>query len=252
MSVARTKWSCSCNGYFSGQTDQLLECLVFLSKYYRLQRPLRLSPPVWHRAVISQMVSQKPSFQIELDPQKIFNSDKHTHKKEEYTLSHLNNHLQRILARIGYSEFSYFQIEGGFVLSTRLEQINADGSPKNGRMRWEPKLGLNDEFTFESVIKRIFQSPKGHYRVFLFVVSSSDILESDHVVSEETVISWLRNGAVRISDTTSQVVLADNHTCVAFVYEFYQKGLHSKPIFVDSNAIPAKNHLSASGFYAYK
>lgn len=194
----------------------------------------------------------KASSKIELDPQKIFNSDKHTHKKEEYTLGHLNNHLQRILARIGYSEFSYFQIEGGFVLSTRLEQINADGSPKNGRMRWESKLGLNDEFTFESVIKRIFQSPKGHYRVFLFVVSSSDILESDHVVSEETVISWLRNGAVRISDTTSQVVLADNHTCVAFVYEFYQKGLHSKPIFVDSNAIPAKNHLSASGFYAYK
>lgn len=234
-------------------SSALIMGFVFLSSYivnkdinYRYNElPLAQSPPP---------LSTKPSFPSklpqasarELIPLEVLFGHNHFLPR---TLGHLNLHIVNALRHIGHTELSYFWIPSGYVLVTRLEKINSDGSPKSEPERWETKLDSTTELSVERILRTLFTANKGYYRIIVFIISSNALTESTDKILEEEAIMWLRQGADRLPRELAKMRLSDGHECTALIYEFEQVDTKTLPHFISPGKIPAHNHLEASGFY---
>ena len=74
--------------------------------------------------------------------------------RDAATLGDVAERLTTALEGLGYSEHSFYRAPGGFVLATRLEQIEFDGTPKAEPLRWSAVLPPREDLLARQLYRR--------------------------------------------------------------------------------------------------
>ncbi len=166
------------------------------------------------------------------------------------TLGEVAMRLTTALGGLGYSEHSFYAAPGGFALATRLEQIEFDGTPKGGPLRWSAELPPRKLFSLESVIDALFSAPEGHYREIVFVVNDQPFSTAARPVTREEAGAWLSGGLNRLPNSIAAQPLNDAHIGTALIYQFRKVGYTRAAVANPDGAVPAVQHLERSGILA--
>jgi len=156
--------------------------------------------------------------------------------------------VQGALTAAGYSETSFYNVPDGFVIVTRLEQIDRHGKAKSGSERWNVEAPGQDESFFLKVLKGMVGATSGNYRLFVFVVSTDDRGPTISEPSYGDAKLWFLRGSTALSaDIASRPVTA-GHRMSVLVYEFEsitkQKVLARVP-----GLLTCEDHLVKAGLW---
>lgn len=166
------------------------------------------------------------------------------------TLGDVARHLDLALARVGYSERSYYAVPGGFALATRLEQITPDGAPKPDPQRWSTTLPEQPVFSLGDYLRVLFAAPRGDYRVIVFIVTDQAFATSARIATNAQAEAWLAGGMDRLPRALRAIAFDANFEASALVYQFRKTAHSDPPIALDSSAASAARQLDRSGISA--
>jgi hypothetical protein len=141
----------------------------------------------------------------------------------EPTLGHAVELINAALDGGGYVERSYFAAPGGFAMATRLERIEADGTPKQEE-RWSVAVQPLQSFSLGAYLRALFTAPAGYYRIIVFVVTSQPFAQSAERVSRDDALAWLHEGLNRLPDSIAAARYTERHAVTALIYQFEQPG----------------------------
>jgi hypothetical protein len=158
-------------------------------------------------------------------------------------LRDVDRRLSAALRHAGYDEKSYHAVPDGFSLTARLEQINADGTPKRGIERWVLDSRALHEFSLSSYLDVLLRSRPGLFRVIVFIVTPHPFSQSDRRVSREDALAWLREGFNRLPDSVGRIEYTDAYHCTALVYEFEKRSGQASARVVSPSRLVARTHL---------
>lgn len=131
-------------------------------------------------------------------------------------------------------EVGLFQAPGGFVMLTKLEQIDSDGKP--AAERWlsyrKPPSSLSE------YLVALFLSPPGYYRTIAFVFTN----ESDFGSSDQPLPAF-NTGATDLPDDIAKIPLSSRQAFV-LVYAFQRRDYGKPRPYM---ALSASVHLARSG-----
>jgi hypothetical protein len=168
--------------------------------------------------------------------------------EEATTLGDVNYRLLEALDARGYDDRSYYGVPNGFAIVTRIEQIDSKGFPKNTN-RWVSELAPISlkEFSWDEYLEALFKAPEGHYRIFVFIVTSDLVISSGTPVSQGEAETWKLKGANKLPTDMERLPFTKDHTCTVYVYEFVQSG-HGNPANQNiPSEISALQHLERAG-----
>lgn len=141
----------------------------------------------------------------------------------------------------GYFDRSYFAAPGGFAMVTRLERIDADGTPSQPG-RWSVEAQPLESFSLGAYLRALFTAPAGYYRIIVFVVSSQAFTQSAQGVSREEALDWLHEGLNRLPDSIAGVPYTGRHAVTALIYQFEQPG-RQEALLVLQGGPSGREHL---------
>jgi hypothetical protein len=150
--------------------------------------------------------------------------------------------LTAALSATGYLQRSYFVIPEGFALVTQLEQINADGSPREAPDRWLKETPHLTRFSLQAYLRALFTAQAGHYRIIAFLTTTVPFVQSDATVKRDDAEAWLRAGCNRLPTEIGLRKIGSETAITALVYEFLQSD-SGRAEQVDSSV----DHLLRSG-----
>lgn len=148
----------------------------------------------------------------------------------------------------GFDDWAYFSIPAepdAFGLVTRLEQIDpAKGTPLVGSARWAERVHATTMMSFWQSLTMLSR-PKGHYRVFVFVLSKQRTPEHPGDRATMTVArGWTSTGKRFLPEDTRKLTMATAHRLTVRVYDFsYEDKGTSRNI----SSWPASEHLRSAG-----
>lgn len=166
------------------------------------------------------------------------------------TFRDVEKRISNALDSAGYDDKSYFGVPGGFAIVTRLEKMDAYGFP-DYRYRWAsalPPISFTD-FSLSDYLRALFGAPKGHYRVFVFVVSSEPVLQSGTPVAQLDAQTWIVEGANRLPNQMEDLPYTREHRTTAYVYEFVQSGIGETARFNIPSDFTGKTHLKRADLW---
>jgi hypothetical protein len=163
-------------------------------------------------------------------------------------LTHADHALRYILSSAGYVETSYHPIPDGFAMVTRLEQIEADGRPKEPG-RWEISGPAFRSFSILEYLRALFTAPPGHYRILVFTVTPVPVTQSSASVSSGEAGEWLRSGSDILPEKVGNQEFNWNYHCTVLIYEFEHGSARSKAA-LRYPGLPATSHLTGAGLTA--
>ncbi len=174
---------------------------------------------------------------------------------EGLNLLEAGNKLSAALAdeSCGYLEqgFYDFPYGRGFVLATRLEQIDPDDARPKQPGRWSTKVDpLNDGFSLTSYLKALFFADNGHFRLLLFVFSDQPLLFDEtkkRSISREEGAGLVRNGDPQLSAAYDDLQFDDGYHCTALIYEFEQSEFTHAVKLVEKSPHSGAVHLQSAG-----
>ena len=159
-------------------------------------------------------------------------------------LADVNRQIMEALEACGYSEHSYFAVPGeGFALVTRIEQINADGTPKSEPDRWSVVVSAMQHFSLAEYLRALFTANTGFFRVIVFVATSTPFTQDTTTVSRETAMSWLTSGMNRLPAEIAEGVFDRRFACHALIYEFEHPRVEEQALLKIPGRMPGKMHL---------
>lgn len=165
-------------------------------------------------------------------------------------LRDVDRRITKALEKNGYSESSYYAVPSGFALVTKIEQINDDGTPKEGPQRWSLEVSRLSEFTLSAYLRALFLAPPGYYRVIVFIVTPYPFVQSDAKVTAEQATQWLKGGVNQLSESIGALDFSrENYACTALVYEFKRRTESDKPTILDPGNILGRIHLLKAGIW---
>lgn len=167
-------------------------------------------------------------------------------------LSDVDEKITAALLQSGYDERSYWEVPNGFVISTRLERIERNGTPDYDR-RWENSLSpiSFDNFSLSEYINALFGAPEGYYRVFVFIVTTDIIVPSGTPISQAEAETFGSNGASGLPTEIVSLPYTSNYNCLVYVYEFVQSGIGQIPQQKLNSETTASEHLYRTGLLPY-
>ncbi len=169
------------------------------------------------------------------------------------TIGDATNRIVSALEQSGYSERSFYLAEnGGVVLATRLERIDANGVPLTDSKRWmtgatfQERAGRN----LAEFLTGLFYADPGYYRVILFVIGGEPFRSSERRATQIEVLEWLEQGLGRLPKSASELIFNSADGCVAIVYEFVSRDKAFEAGILRPGRFPARTHLEVSGVLA--
>jgi hypothetical protein len=169
---------------------------------------------------------------------------------EEATLRLVSARLERAFERSGYGRIGYHWVPGGFALVSQLEQVQADGRPRERVHRWQDTIApiwLGDLISY---IKALFSAPIGHYRVVVFVATSRPFgFRAEPVATAREMEGFLKSGFSVLPASTGDIVYTENHYCTALIYQFEKRARDSPASFIRQSSLTGKEHLAAAGLW---
>ena len=166
------------------------------------------------------------------------------------TLGGMDKVFRRGLSTCGY-EGRYFSAPGGFVLVTRLEQIEDDGSPSPEPARWQLALPGRYDFWNLSFWKNLITGTKGNYRIVALVVSDQGFSQRSEGVDAGQAMAWFGEGWQKLPPGIRSQPFTSEHTVTALVYEFERSEIEAEvkgPL--NPLNLRAKTHLLKAGLLA--
>jgi hypothetical protein len=164
------------------------------------------------------------------------------------TLGSSARRLETAFDAAGYGERSYYWIPGGFVLVSRIEQIQADAAPVASPARWAVntppvKSGVID------YIRALFNAPPGFYRVIVFTVTDQDFAAANRPPASSEARSWITAGSLRLPETVGKLPYSERHYTTALIYEFERSAAQPEArVRMPSNS-PGRVHLEKAGLW---
>lgn len=158
------------------------------------------------------------------------------------TLGDANNILVNAIgpSPCGYSDRSYYEIPNGFVLVTKVEEINPDCTSISGRYRFS-------EGQYESLSFWDFFAPrKGYFRVFAFLITDQVFNASTTRVTASGALDWIRLGANILPDAIKNKPFKPGYNCTVIVYEFKSEEANTHLLPLSSPQFTAQYHLEKS------
>ncbi len=152
------------------------------------------------------------------------------------TLGTVQKRLTRTLSRIdpGF-ESGLFAVPGGFVMLTRLEQINQQGGGLPGNNRWKdvrpPPSSLTD------ILIRLFAAPPGYYRSIAFVFTSDTNFGRSNVPLPD-----YSDGGRTLPPAIAKIKYADRNAH-AIVYSFRRRDTGKAKMYRELSALQHLNGL---------
>lgn len=165
------------------------------------------------------------------------------------TLGDAAARLDAAIVQAGYEAPGYYAIPGGFAMATRMEQIEADGTPVDEAQRWSTGLPPPKISSLGDYLSALLSAREGYYRVIVFTFSDQPVAASSVKASEADANDWAPGGADRLPDGVARQPFSSNHRCLVLVYEF-RKLAGSNPTANPDGAPPALVHLERSGILA--
>jgi hypothetical protein len=165
-------------------------------------------------------------------------------------LEDVNNILVSALHKQGYTDKSYFGIgendnNHGFVIATRLEQINEDATSKEDPNRWNPDLIKDIKLSFNNIIKSLFFTNEGYFRVIVFVITDLDIDKSEISVNREEALSWVKGGKDKLPKEVAQKA-KQGFEITALIYEYKLQENRVEAKLVEQSLKTGVIHLTKS------
>ncbi|MEM7766345.1 MAG: hypothetical protein AAF253_02530 [Pseudomonadota bacterium] len=157
--------------------------------------------------------------------------------------------LERGLDAAGYAQRAFYGIGcDGFAVVTRLEQIDAAGTPVEGAERFEP-TDASGPFSLTSYVAQLFYAPPGFYRQITFVVTPRRIEGDGSRTSEAELDALLDAGASTLPNTFGESPFTPRHDVTALIYEFRADGNRDAEAIIPAR-LQGDTHLEASGISA--
>jgi hypothetical protein len=152
--------------------------------------------------------------------------------------------LTAAFERCGYGDKSFYAVPDGFAMASRLEQMNADGTP--GPERWSLEVNPMRKFAVRDYLQALFHARPGHYRVVVFMVTNHPFKQKDAKVNSDEAGAWVREGLNELPSEIGDRDFTDDYACTALIYEFKRVG-NGAATFVEPSELSAHDHLDRSG-----
>ncbi len=170
---------------------------------------------------------------------------------EAILLSDVDNRLHAAMDKCGYTTSTYYPLESGFALVTRIEQINPDGTPLPGDNRWSLETERNCESffgAFKNYMSALLIGKKpGYFRVIVFMVTSQEFSQSGISVTDEEAKEWFTKGLNVIPRSCKFIPYTNNFSVTALIYEFKITS-HTSELVIPS--FTGKIHLQRSKLWS--
>jgi hypothetical protein len=165
-------------------------------------------------------------------------------------LRDVDGRITDALEQNGYYESSYYAVPAGFALVTKMEQINSDGTPKQGLQRWIIAPPTLVKFSLTAYLAALFRATPGYYRVIVFIVTPYAFAQSIVEVTPEEANEWLSGGLNRLPASIGSLdFLREDYACTALIYEFERASEAEEPRIRRPGLIPGHTHLVKAGIW---
>lgn len=163
---------------------------------------------------------------------------------EKTSVGDVAKKLEHVLDEAGYSEKVWFYVRDGFVVMTRLEQIDPDTVESlEGGLRWQNDIAPPKDLA--SYLKGIIYPKEGHFRIIAFAFTTQEcridvFLEVKHIDFK----NWFSSGVINgISEEVKNLPYIKYHNCVALVYEFRKFAGSDELVLKSKSNFPGRIHL---------
>jgi hypothetical protein len=160
--------------------------------------------------------------------------------------------INAALDKARYGDRRYFVIKGGFVLLTRIEQTEKDGTPKPPPARWDTHISYIDSFSVPGMLKTFVLAPDGYFQVLAFVVTDEPVNSRKVAGTDVEVSHLLASGLHYPPPSVTLTPTSKNTQCTVLVYEF-EKSADSKDtdkLFSQKGRMTAQEHLTKASLWA--
>lgn len=155
--------------------------------------------------------------------------------------------LHRSLRKAGY-EYSYFSVERGFALVSRMERITDAGAPyPDPKLRFDASVKHLTVFSIQDYLKALFLAPPGYFRLIVFIVSPVPFSATGKPVSADEANAWLQQGANMLPPAVGRLNYSKDYACTALIYEFEKRDTNAHPTERQPGRLSAQTHLVMSG-----
>ncbi len=156
----------------------------------------------------------------------------------------------RILAALtqkGYVQRAHYAVPNGFVLITRLEQINSQGIALNEPYRFSGSLP--PPASLSSYLTGLFTSPPGYFRIIAFVITNADFNDVGNPLDEAAALDLL-NGPAALPGPFATRALPSGAKLTALIYEYQKASTSQSSRAIPIHAtVPAVTHLQRAGLW---
>jgi len=215
--------------------------LLFVATFFTL-RPSH-HPALLYGIPVFDLPPPQPSDHVDL-PRSFF--------ADAGTLGAVATVLAGALSAEQYRQPTYYAVPGnGFAMATNIERIHADGASFSGTKRWDVVMKPPPVWKLE-YLRSLFTKdlPPGHFRVFIFVVTTMIFDSTSDKVTRDQASAWRPRGANRLPAALANLPFDDRYAVTALVYEFEYPPGADKVIVKRPGALKAEAHLKAARLWA--
>ena len=205
--------------------------------------------------VTNQQIASFPSFPDTVPlPSRIYTINDSLWSKVR-TLGDVKKSLDQALRNTGYEERTYFKInskEGkdfaGFAIAAQMEQIDADAYSLQPPDRWNVTFNNKESFSLESMMKVLFGSNPGYYRVLVFHISNEPFVkETKSTLKLPQARMLAAKGANTLDATIAKEDFTFDYKCNLLIYEFEIPESGAAPFLRIPSHHSGKIHITRSG-----
>lgn len=153
--------------------------------------------------------------------------------------------LSEAIGFCGYNEKSYYYVPDGFALVTKLEQINVDATPKLPPDRWSPNLLPLQRFSLGDYLRALFMGKKGHFRVFVFIVTPYPFSQRPDAPTKAIAQNWLVSGFNILPKPLAELPFNSDYSVTTLIYQF-ELVENGESRFVEQSWHSCQTHLERS------
>lgn len=166
------------------------------------------------------------------------------------TLGELDGFLVSVLNKLGYKERSYYALNGGYVMTTNIEQFEQDGSSVQGIKRWQDcpkKEKLGGLFSYLYTL--VNGTSNVRLRLFAFIVSKEPTIKvyEPGCVDPKNIPEWLRHGGSWLPDSIAKEKYQPQYRLKIMVFEFFVPDSTKKARDECQRPLDLATHLAKSG-----
>jgi hypothetical protein len=151
------------------------------------------------------------------------------------------------LTQMGYVKRAHYSVPNGYVLITRVEQINKNGVAKPPPYRFSDHLP--DPHSVTGYLDGLFTSPPGYFRIIAFVVTNVDFNDTGAPLNEADADRLLQ-GPPALPGPIAARPLPPGTVVTALIYEYQKTSVdqHSPAVPIVST-VSAQTHLERAGLW---